>query len=443
MWGRGCRFLVALVMLAACGTLNAHTREPWTAEHYQPGGQSWNLHLDDSPNGRVLHMPADRARIPGLLPAERRMALQRLREHERNEAEAMRVAQRFAARIAIAHPHMQPEYERSLAEVFIAASRATSTAKVSLDDHLPILKALPPYTRLTVVAPRADFARIRSQLARLGFDRRARLVAGGEAAAESSGPWARDMLLVVDASGQQILATPMRFHPRGEIAVGDLSHLEALKNNRREVLRTPLYFRAGNLLLLRRQHSSLLFVGEAELFLNAVGFVNARLPRPGSNETVAAFRELTGADRVIVLPNTDRLFHIDQYMAPLADNLVAFLDPLDFDLLPADEQRVLRTARARLEAEGIRLALIPTIAPRIAATQSPVNILPYRDLRDGRASALVPSFPDRLITDGKHSYSLNDAIADAYRRTGIRMIPVEDRFWPLMGNTHCVTVALR
>lgn len=439
-----CCFAAASLAAVAHGHCLAHTQDSWSAEHFQPSGQAWNLHLDDASDGRVLQMPQDAAKIPGLTPAERKAALRQLREHELNKASVLQVAKRFSARIAIAHPHMRPEYERSLAEVFVAVSRLDNQSLPSLDRHIPLLEALPPYTRIVVSTPATARTAVLRQLSQLHLQGRSQVIVDRTTkSTDIANPWARDMLLVVDAGQHTILATPLRFQPRGSVQHSDLSHLSALQTSRRELLRTPLYYRSGNLLLARRKGSRLLFVGEGELFLNAIGYVNAHLARPRSEDTLAAFRELTGADRVVVLPNTDRLFHLDQYMAPLADDVIAFLNPLDFARLAPDEQYVLRTARRQLEDEGFRLVFVPTLSERINASQSPVNLLPFRDLRDGRPSALVPRFPDRMLSDGKQQLSLNEAIANAYRSAGVRVIPVDDRFWPLMGNTHCVAVALR
>lgn len=439
----GNRFQLVLA-LAAVGLpfpSGAHHPPPtWSSQRLVTPEREWNLRL--GPEGStVLRMPRDRSRIDALPTALATEARKKLGDREAS-VEALRDAsRRFDQEASSAQLHMAPEYERDMREVLIAATQLRADAPRTIMPHAPILRALPSYSRIRVFVPRDGKAAVARELAKLGLTDRATLMIDDDTAPGSKAtPWVRDQLLVVDAGRRTILATPMRFYP-GRVADSDLKHIGRLRARGREVLRIPLFFRSGNL-LLGRQGRRILFVGEGELYLNAAGYVQASLARPDSENVIEGFRTLSGADQVIVLPNSDRLFHIDQYFAPLADGVAALLKPLDPHNLAPEDAAAIEQAGRILRELGFRIVAIPTVAERIAAYQSPVNIVPYRDLQQRDRAALVPRFADRKVVVDGSARSLNALVVEAYRAGGIRPVEVDDNFAPLMGNTHCVAVPL-
>lgn len=420
-----------------------HPAGQWRAQRLIAEGSPWNLHLDQANGPLTLRMLSDGPRIGRLPPNLEREARTRVAERAENVRALRLAAQEFDRATADGRLHLAPEYERDLREVLIAAMRPRPGASPSIRAHAPILKALPAYSRIRIFVPPKEAATVRKELKALNLSSRATLVIDDDAkSGEKLTPWVRDKLLVVDGGSRAILATPMRFYPGRRLAENDLRHLGRLRASGREVLRTPLFFRSGNL-LLGRAGQRILFLGEGELYLNAAGYVQAHLARPDSAEVIAGLQALTGADRVVVLPNSDRLFHIDQYFAPLADGVAALLAPLDPERLPAEDARAIAEAGRMLRELGFRVVAIPTLAERVLAYQSPVNIVPFRDLQRMDRAALVPRFPDRqVVVDGRRR-SLNQLVAEAYGAAGTRAILVEDHFSDWMGNTHCAAVPLR
>lgn len=433
-----------LLMLFTLGLPNFgaahHPSTTWSAQRLTDANREWNLHLGAG-GALTLRMPRDSARLDHLAPPLAAEAHAKLTQRDQNLGELRAVARRFDAAVAQGRLHLAPEYERDMSELLIAATRTRQGGAPTIQPHIPILRALPPYTRLRVFVPREGIAAVERELASLGLKSRSTLMIDDDAAPGAAlTPWVRDQVLVIDGGERSILATPLRFYP-GRLAESDLRHLGRLKARGREVLRIPLFFRSGNL-LLARHGQRILFVGQTELFLNAVGYVQAHLSRPDSAEVLSGLRAMSGADEVIVLPNSDRLFHIDQYFAPLADGVAALLRPLDPHNLHPDDQRAIDETRKILHELGFRIIPIPTVAERIHSYQSPVNIVPFRDLAQRDRAALVPRFPDRMVQVDGRRQSLNALVAQAYRGAGIRPVEVDDNFAPLMGNTHCVAVPL-
>lgn len=434
--------LLALIALSLpmSGTAS-HPAPTWSAQQRLADTQrDWNLHL--GVNGtRTVRMPHEQHRLADLPPQLAGEAQDKIGLHEQNLAELRAVARRFDRSVADGKLHLAPEYQRDLREILIAATRLRRGGPATIQPHAPILRALPAYTRVRVFVPRDGLKAVSRELAALGLaDRSQTLVDDDSAPGAALTPWVRDQMLLVDGGERAILATPLRFYP-GRLAESDLRHIGRLRANGREVLRIPLFFRSGNL-LLAHYGQRILFVGDSELFVNAAGYVQSHLTRPNSDEVLAGLQALTGADRVVVLPNSPQLFHIDQYFAPLADGVAALLLPLDPDKLAPEDASAIEQARAILRELGFRIVAVPTVAERIAAYQSPVNIVPFRDLTRHDRAALVPRFPDRTVLFEGRRQSLNGLVAQAYRTAGIRPVEVDDNFAPLMGNTHCVALPL-
>lgn len=430
--------LAAFGLAAECGA--HHPAPDWSAQRLITPEREWSLHV--GPEGSVaLHMPRDRGRIDGLPGPLAGEAKAKVGEHARNIDILRETAQRFDRAAGDGRLHMVPEYERDLRELLIAATRVRDGGPLTIMPHAPILRALPNYSQIRIFVPREGKAAVTRELTQLGLTRRALLMIDDDRPRGAlTPPWMRDQVLVVDAGTRAILATPMRFYP-GRLAESDLSHLGRLRARGREVLRIPLFFRSGNL-LLGRQGRRILFVGQGELYLNAAGYVQSSIARPASDDVLEGFRTLAGADQVVVLPNSERLFHIDQYVAPLADGVAALIKPLDPQNVAPEDAATIEQTRRILRELGFRIIDIPTLAERIAAYQSPVNIVPFRDLERHDRAALVPRFADRpVLVDGIRR-SLNALVAEAYRTAGIRPVEVDDNFAPLMGNTHCVAVPL-
>lgn len=435
------QLLLALAAIGLPFSGEAHHPPPtWSSQRLVAPEREWNLRL--GPEGSIaLRMPRDHSRIDALPAALATEARRKLGEREVNIEVLRDTARRFDHETGSGKLHMTPEYERDMREVLIAATQLRANGPRTIMPHAPILRALPAYSQIRVFVPRDGKAAVERELAQLGLTGRATLMIDDDTAPGSKAtPWVRDQLLVVDAGRRTILATPMRFYP-GRLADSDLKHIGRLRARGREVLRIPLFFRSGNL-LLARQGRRILFVGQGELYLNAAGYVQASLSRPDSADVVAGLRTLSGADQVVVLPNTERLFHIDQYLAPLADGVAALLKPLDPHNLAPEDADAIAQAGHILRDLGFRIVAIPTVAERIAAYQSPVNIVPYRDLQQQDRAALVPRFADRKVITNHGERSLNMMIVEAYRSAEIRPVEVDDNFAPLMGNTHCVTVPL-
>jgi hypothetical protein len=456
-----CHLQAGLLLAGLLAAPVLHAAQAVSSAQFGLQHKSWTLVDRTGAQQRQYHIPADLPAIARLPASEKKRLLAQVRRHEANRMAMAAAADRIVPLAARSRLHLVPEYRQQLAEVAISVDAGMVQGNDPLHAHEPILRALPAYTRLDVFAPPALQRQVRRSLRQLGFSHRARILDLGlpprqEPALpdpaprrDMSAPWIRDTALVGLDGMRNALLVPLAFaFGRGEAARGDLVYLGRLTDKSRELLRTPLFFRAGNVLGMNRPgdastQASVLFVGETELFVNATGYVKAVDARPPSALFLDELAALAGVRETVLMPNSERLFHVDQYMAVLGDGLVALLNPLDPEHLPTDERRVFTEARARLARHGVRVIDVPTLSEWVAAYQSPVNVVPFVHRGSGQRMALVPRFSDRAVNVNGTPRSLNDLVLEAYRRGGIVPVSVEDRFSHLGGNTHCVVLALK
>jgi hypothetical protein len=390
-------------------------------------------------------MPGQRPLVEQLPPERLQRLRAEIRRHDVNLAELRQAFTRLRGALRGGVFFAEPEYRSDLEEIVIGIERAKGEpGHRLLEAHEPILRALPAYTSIVVLVPLGQARRVRTELRALGLGRRARLVVDpAHPDKPATTRWVRDILLVGPQASRTSIATPLRYQPHPDLRWNDLQHVMRLSSPTRRVLATPLFFRAGNLLLgVTPQGRRILFVGEGELrdislvYDGAVGF---RPPQPALIGLLAA---LGGADAVEVLPNTRSFFHIDMAMSFIADGVAVLVDPLDAERLPAADRTALARLRSTLARHGFRTIAVPSTSERVEAFRSPVNLVPFRHREDGRRMALVPTFPDVRIAGPEGPVWLNAQIEAAYRSAGIEPVAVEDRFHPGGGNTHCAVVAL-
>lgn len=449
-------FIKSLLLLMGCLLTTGAIAHQAPASAFSKAAlaqKQWVLQDREHPEQRRYRIPADLHVIQGLPANERKRLLAAIRLHDDNQRTITAVAKKLETLVERKPLSLPPEYRQHLDKIALSIEPQREFDANPLHAHEPILRALPGYTHIHVFTPVNAVPRVRDRLAALGLGKRAHVVvqrsktpaSGLPASRDKSAPWIHDTAMVARAAGSKVLLTPLAFgFENGNVLNNDLAYLAALGSGSYSLLRSPLFFRAGNILSMQTPDAGLtLFVGETELFVNAAGFASAIGLQPSPDIFTGELAKLTGASTVVLMPNSDRLFHIDQYMAVLDDRKVALIEPLDPELVPVTERRVLETAQERLARQKVEITRIPTVSERIAAFQSPVNIVPFIHRETGQRTALLPMFPDRPAPGLKGSGSLNEMILAAYRKAGIATLPLEDRFYPLMGNTHCAVLVLQ
>lgn len=442
-------FRAALVVLFALLIPTASAAKPVTKIDASILGMPtgpWPL-VRPGPKGLETYLiPTELPRINRLPEPERDSYLRVIRQHQANLSFLSRTINRFFPRLQAGNLSRIPEYARDLNEVVMAVDLQDSQRDDPLHAHEPVLKALPAYTRVVMLAPKDVIPRLKQPLNALGMADRVQTVASREPA-ETNSPadgvtrWVRDIMFVAQDNSRVTILTSLAHKEYEDIAHNDLSYVERINGHKRDVLRLPIFLRGGNLLAVEKGGRKLLFVGEDELLMNQLWFGQTFAFTPSENAVPEILKAVSGADEVIVLPNSRTLFHIDTFIAPLGDGQVALLDPLNAAGMAPGDRHVLTRTREVLQRLGFAIVPVPTSIQRMAKFQSPVNIVSFTDRHTGRRRALVPLFSEDK--GDAASRGLNDRVLAAYRSVGIDPIPVEDRYHARGGNIHCALVPLR
>jgi hypothetical protein len=400
-----------------------------------------------------LELPKD-AKVLASLPEEVRTTVHL---YEKRRAANLRrlksVATGLDAYLKSARPRLVPEYDVPVDRVVLGLHPSDADGGAPLHRIAPVIAALPREFKIDLLVPEAMLAAVRRELD-AQFPGRPITTHSMKVTAERPGAtevvyeatrWMRDLFAVVDgADGRPVILLPLAHKQIDQVDPPDNDYVAKLLSSRGTVVPVPLFFRSGNLSLGRTaQGKRILFVGKRELSYNQNYFYNAFFYIPPAEALVELLRRLTGADAVQVLPNTDRLFHLDMAMVMLGEGKVGVIKAIDRGQSNKEDMAALVEIRATLRQSGFEVVDVDTTSERIAAFQSPVNALFYRERGSGRRWALVPQFPDVQVSVSGRGASLNESIRRAYEGAGVRVVPVEDRLHPLGGNTHCATNVIR
>ena len=396
----------------------------------------------------MLRIPDDLPLISRYPPDIRQALEERIRMRDRNVMILSRVAAEVERLLKKEALHRIPQQDRFMSEIVIALDPSDIMRGDPLYKHEPVLRMLPEYTQVHVFAPEEFAGAARERLRALHLEGRARVYPvavfeeqkGGVTITHTCVPWTQDLFRVsVNAAGHEYLFTPASYLQSYDLADPDidyLDHLAASKKNR-TVQRLPIFFHAGNILMGEARETTL-FVGSGVLKFNEQMFFNAVQSKPSDIGVLELLKATSGVRHVQVLPNSRTLFHLDMAMAILDKGVAAVIDPLDSNVLAAEDRDVLQAIRRTLRALGFRIIPIPTVTSRMLAYQSPVNIVPFINRSDGKRYAFVPEFPDVRISMQGAERSLNRMIFDRYAEAGVVAVPVEDRYSGKKGDVHCV-----
>lgn len=444
--------LALACLTAPAGALPHHAPKLAPAILGTPDGP-WPF-MRRGPNGLETYLiPSQLDQVRRLPEPERSDSLRFIGEHEANLSFFRRTAGGFFPQINSGAIRTMPEYDMDLGEVVLAVDVNDATEANPLFAHEPLLLALPDYTQAVLFVPEVAIPKIRQRLRELALSKRVRIVPSQRKAGVDFGEgitrWVRDIMLAGSEGGKPLLLSSLAHKNFADIAHNDLGYLGRAAGPRQSVLRMPIFFRGGNLELARAAGRKLLLMGAEEMAMNQKWFVEAFGFEPERNAVPEILKRATGADEVLILPNSRNLYHLDMYVTPLADGTLGLLAPVDPQRLTPADRDVLSRASALLKGAGFRIAELPTSAERIGKFQSPANSVSFVDRRSGRHRVLVPQFPEPAdlaqpdpARPGLARPDLNRRILDAYRRAGLDPIPVEDRFHPYWGNIHCALVPL-
>lgn len=344
------------------------------------------------------------------------------------------------------------QHEQTLEHVVMALPPIQpNSSEGAIAMHEPLLAALPTYSKVDFFLPEALMKQVASRLSVLGLQKRVHL--HGENQFEliedkillrhHTTYWMRDVLMAsADKHGNTPLLLPLAFYQINDLSRPDNDYVHKLHNPKRPVIRIPLFFKGGNLMVISSRQRRILLIGQDELRHNQEFYYNAFFYFPPESEVLDLLRQIAGADDVRVIPNSKNLYHLDMVMAVVQPGIVALLDPLDSEELHSEDRRVISQLHDILEDYGQRIVGIPTLSNWVNEFKSPVNILPFRH-RDTRVlSAIVPRFEEQIVTIDGRSTSIHETIRQVYREAGVETIFASSGLFRSGGNWHCAVLPI-
>jgi hypothetical protein len=255
--------------------------------------------------------------------------------------------------------------------------------------------------------------------------------------------WMRDVFMAsADQHGKTPLLLPLAFYQINDLSRPDNDYVYKLSSPNRPVMRIPLFFKSGNMMVIASGQWRILLIGQDELRLNQEFYYNAFFYFPPTNAVLDLFRQIAGADEVRVLPNSKNLYHLDMVMAVPQPGTVALLDPLDREALHSEDCQLISQVRDILTGYGQRIVGIPALSSWVNEFKSPVNILPFRHQDTRVLSAIVPRFDERIVTIDGSSAAIHKMIRKAYIGAGVETIFTSSGLFRSGGNWHCAILPI-
>lgn len=418
-----------------------------------PDRIEWKLNTTVDGKAVELSIPKDQGRISSFGKKVQESLLAEIKRVEANQSLAKAIGKSFFQGPPIATTaRLSPDYERSLNEVAISVSFADANSENPVFRSLPILKALPPYSKIHLIMPKQAEGAVRAVLHAEQLIGRSELhpAKGWSKKKENlteysrSTRWIRDTFLIGgDENRTPVVFKPLAYARISDLTQSDLNFLDSAWRNKHTIKPLPGFIRGGNVAVADNGAGRrVAFLGHDEINQNEAHYLYATAITPPRDLIPEIIKRIAKVPQVEILPNSTLLFHLDMAVSFISPGVAALLSPIDEKNLGNDEIVVLTTLRKALAANGFKIVNIPTTTTRIKAYQSPVNILPFKNKNSGVQSAIVPWFPDVAVTIDGQPQSLNSAIRKAYEIAGLEVIYAEDRFFDQRGNVHCTIVGL-
>lgn len=446
------RELIQLIVACIAGAMPAITYADDTPM-VLPKALEWTYSLDVGGKTRLFTLPNEFAKIKALPAHQRPGVIEEIRRIEDNQAWVRQVGLDFTSAKSVLPGRLSPDYERTLGDVAASVSHADAAETNPVWRQLPILKALPPYSRIHLVLPPAAERAVRRIFAAEDLLARVDLHAIPSWSRDKGQPtkytrstrWIRDTVMIGNSpeTGKAVVFMPLAYATTAYLRENDLSFFKKkwLKNS--EIVPFPAFVRGGNVSVADNLAGERIAVlGHDEIEQNELRYKWTTSVKPPRQQVPEIVKKMAGTEKLYVLQNTTKLFHIDMAMSFIGPGLVALIAPVDQARLGNDERLVLAQHRKILSAAGFRIVDIPTTTERINNYQSPVNILPYTDRTTGRRLAIAPEFSDATILVDGRSQSLNALIRNAYSRAGLSVVWIEDRLSTELGSVHCSVLGL-
>ncbi len=371
-----------------------------------------------------------------------------------------------------------PEYDRSAKKVLVSLAAGDTT----LDLHRDVLSRLPAYTEIIMLLPEESLESIKAELANEPYAERVRTVAYRprkregvllyllaedsdkltpvrveSAAVQHGTSWAQALFEVTTGPGGRKLLLASCVHKCfGAVGVGedmtlagDNVYLDRLSFAGLDVLRIPLAFKGGNILIDEIGGRRIAITG-GDVLRNTRTVWRSFVESDTSDLKIeSALRKALDVDEVVVVgapgPQPTFLYHMDQAVVLLPKGVAAITNiveaPSGETIGGKDRQEI---EQARLFLSELRLALtgleyrlvnVDTSARSILRYQHYANAIPYIDAETGERTLLMPVFPSSQTSFEAELVKKNTA---TFESLGYRVVHVPSRAHELKGGIHCL-----
>lgn len=370
---------------------------------------------------------------------------------------------------------IDPEYERTVRRVLISTDMETP-----LSLQMNMIKSLPNYTEVMVLLPAHRLDEIKQEIKDVSRQKKISLIpfdtyvlrnvhaylllhkSGHVVSAmykELEMPkgsiWAQDLFEIVRADdGRRVIVAPdvidAFFLPQGHNMnerLSDNPYIDDIADRGGfEVIKTPLSFKGGNLLMDRFSGRTIAFVG-GDIISDTMAILQATAgyKQYSTSDVYKIIKDYFNVDEVVVIGEDGRqpnqLYHLDQAMIFLAEGVVGVTRILykDYGLRNKQEiinvERFLSETRRKLVELGYRIVNIHTTAEDVMNFRYYANGLVYTNTRTGKREFLMPDYPHARGPFIENIIRRNTVALEA---EGYKVTPVYTNVNRHEGGLHCM-----
>ena len=373
---------------------------------------------------------------------------------------------------------LTPKYDRHLERLLLTV-QIDPTVKDKKEEfkriYGPLLKAIPPYTKLEIVTSKVEPEEVKTWLKDLNVENRVRF----HPTSHDLDIWSQDYAEALKVSGATAYLLPADLQPNpsgGPASAYDenwnyrstttetyhMTMIDALPL--KQVNRARFFFEGGNVSFDKGPNGLRVFIGSNDIWRNIVNFQLKGTPKTVEEIKTIISEDFGGAEVIIMGDPKEKqhngIFQIDQAFLKLDQQRVVMHKPTD----PQNEvERTyvesLLKYKTQLEGLGYQVYEIPatcgelingTARPGVLEVFASINAIPYVDKKTKEKCIIFPVFAEDLSVtpDGLNPLNPTElkgkglAAYNLFLQLGYKPIPVLDNNGEHQGNTHCISNVL-
>lgn len=241
-------------------------------------------------------------------------------------------------------------------------------------------------------------------------------------------PWAQDFGEAIGGASKRYVVGWLSRGRTVDFAAGEMAVAQT---------EVPFVLEGGNVTKTVLNDSKILVVGDEDIARTVVLYQRDYGYDISPKEVERLYQETFGADRVMVLQNSDRAFHIDQMaLFPAADQVIMPKLVYSDELMARDPslveyQLALENNKRGLSAAGFDVIEIPMAWDMVEKNQALTNSIVVTAA--GKTHIIMPSFGESELEDETRRILESKGFAVSFS---------ENTTYMKMGNSHCLTGVL-